>query len=284
MARGQTFPFAPFLVDGRPARPPFDGVAAGVRRLAVTAHAFRRRRPLVAVGRAAVRASARGWPAGASSRWSRPAGSTAPARGPSAFFDLLHAGHESVALDFEREPGGGALRRLVDTADVVIESSRRAPSPNSASTPHEVARPPPGAHLGLDHRLRPVRPVGRRVAFGDDAAAAAGLVAMSDGGPVFCADAVADPWPVSTRRSARCASMLDGGGHLVDVALREAAGHLLASVPRRQSHDRAADTDAMPPGASERHRRPADGPPGERARRPRSVRTPTLCSPSWACR
>ena len=34
-----------------------------------------------------------------------------------------------------------------------------------------------------------------RVAFGDDAAAAGGLVSWTDGEPLFCADAVADPLP-----------------------------------------------------------------------------------------
>jgi hypothetical protein len=44
--------------------------------------------------------------------------------GTPAFFDLLHAGHESVALDFRAAPGRRALRALVEQADVVIDSSR----------------------------------------------------------------------------------------------------------------------------------------------------------------
>jgi hypothetical protein len=44
--------------------------------------------------------------------------------GPPAFFDLLHAGHETVALDFTTPEGREDLRRLLDAADVVIEASR----------------------------------------------------------------------------------------------------------------------------------------------------------------
>ena len=82
------------------------------------------------------------------------------------------------------------------------------------------------------------------MAFGDDAAAAAGLVAMGDDGPVFCADAIADPAAGLYAAVGALASLLDGGGHLVDVALREAAGHLSRSTPRRPPHDRAAECDS----------------------------------------
>src|SRR5207302_84064 len=49
----------------------------------------------------------------------RPDGARA---GPSEFFDLLNAGKEGVALDFEREPRH--LHDLLSRADVVVEASR----------------------------------------------------------------------------------------------------------------------------------------------------------------
>src|SRR5512142_3317833 len=44
--------------------------------------------------------------------------------GTPAFFDLLHAGHLSVALDFGAPDDLAALRRLLARADVVLEASR----------------------------------------------------------------------------------------------------------------------------------------------------------------
>ena len=45
-------------------------------------------------------------------------------RGDAAFYDLLHAGHRSVALDPRTSDGREAMSALVDAADIVIESSR----------------------------------------------------------------------------------------------------------------------------------------------------------------
>ena len=112
-------------------------------------------------------------------------------RGPKAFFDLLHAGQESVALDLDDPAGVDALRRLASTAEVVIEASR----------------PRALRHLGIDAAAEAARgavwlsitgygrdeAAGGRIAFGDDAAVAGGLVAGSPEDPVFCADAIADP-------------------------------------------------------------------------------------------
>ena len=72
--------------------------------------------------------------------------------GPAAFFDLVNAGKSSVLLDLGERSGIEALRALVATADVVIESTRPAPSPSSASTPW---RRPPAADRGCGCRSPP---------------------------------------------------------------------------------------------------------------------------------
>jgi len=111
-------------------------------------------------------------------------------RGEPSFFDLLHAGHESVALDFAVAGDIAALRALVDRADIVIEASR----------PRALAQ----LGLAAEHTTGPkvwLTITGHggdggdssRVAFGDDAAVAGGLVTIDQSGPCFCADAVADP-------------------------------------------------------------------------------------------
>jgi crotonobetainyl-CoA:carnitine CoA-transferase CaiB-like acyl-CoA transferase len=97
-----------------------------------------------------------------------------------------------VALDLDEPGGRAALRALVRAADVVIEASR----------PRALESLGVGAETVMtDRRPRTwVRITGHgrtaganRVAFGDDAAVAGGLVAWDAHGPVFAGDAIADP-------------------------------------------------------------------------------------------
>ena len=63
-----------------------------------------------------------------------------------------------------------------------------------------------------------------RVAFGDDAAAAAGLVAWTASGPVFAGDALADPLSgLAAAAAARSPRSGDGHRWLVDLALADVA-------------------------------------------------------------
>jgi crotonobetainyl-CoA:carnitine CoA-transferase CaiB-like acyl-CoA transferase len=67
------------------------------------------------------------------------------------------------------------------------------------------------------------------VAFGDDAAVAGGLVGSdTQGDPVFCGDAIADP--VSGLFGARAVleAVDAGGGWLIDLAMSRCAGALMA--------------------------------------------------------
>jgi crotonobetainyl-CoA:carnitine CoA-transferase CaiB-like acyl-CoA transferase len=117
---------------------------------------------------------------------SRPDGAR---RGDPEFYRLLHGGHRSVVLDLGTPKGRRALAGLVEAADIVIEASR----------PRALAR------FGLDAEAAAdsgtvwvsITAHGRasgRVGFGDDLAAASGLVARDpDGSPLFCGDALADP-------------------------------------------------------------------------------------------
>lgn len=58
-----------------------------------------------------------------------------------------------------------------------------------------------------------------RVAFGDDAAAAAGLVTWDESGPSFGGDALADPITGLAAAAAALRALRSGGGVLVDAAL-----------------------------------------------------------------
>jgi crotonobetainyl-CoA:carnitine CoA-transferase CaiB-like acyl-CoA transferase len=142
---------------------------------------------------------------------SRPDGAR---NGSAPFYDLLHAGHESVALDLARDTD--MLRRMVARADVVIEASR----------PRALAR------FGLDARQEVQRgavwvsitAAGRasdRVGFGDDVAAGAGLVAWEDATPLPAGDALADPLTGIAAAAAAMRALGRGRGALLDVSMHD---------------------------------------------------------------
>jgi hypothetical protein len=143
-------------------------------------------------------------------------------RGPRAFFDLLNGGKRSVALDLGEEDGRRALRRLIASSDIVVESARpRALGQLGIEAERCVAETPGLVWLSITGYGRGVD----GVAFGDDAACAAGLAAGAGDaeGPLFCGDAIADPLTgIHAARAAWRARAL-GGGMLLDVALRDVA-------------------------------------------------------------
>ena len=65
-----------------------------------------------------------------------------------------------------------------------------------------------------------------RVAFGDDAAAAGGLVTWTDDGPLFCVDAVADPLTGLAAAGACLDALRSGGRRLLDISMAAVSAHL----------------------------------------------------------
>lgn len=174
--------------------------------------------------------------------------------GPARFFDLMNADKQSVAVGVATDRGRALLRALIARADIVIESSR----PRALEQLGIHAREEIGRHPGLTWIS--ITGYGRggaaadRVAFGDDAAAAAGLVARdASGAPLFCGDAIADPLCGLHAACAALAGFLDGGGRLIDVSLFGVAAHV-ARLPRgahAASAPAPAPIDVLPPRARE---------------------------------
>ena len=67
---------------------------------------------------------------------------------------------------------------------------------------------------------------GQRVAFGDDAAVAGGLVVWDERGPCFCADAIADPVTGVTAATAALTALNTGRRWLLDIAMSDVAADL----------------------------------------------------------
>ncbi|MEV6336767.1 CoA transferase [Nocardia vinacea] len=148
-------------------------------------------------------------------------------RGDPRFFDWLHGGHEQLAVDFHTPAGQETLRELVSTADVVIEASRPRAMAQLGLAPGDRVHRDGQVWLSLTGygRAEPMR-----VAFGDDAAVAGGLVGWDGGEPVFCGDAIADPLTGICAALAVCCAVLGGGGQLIDLSMRATAA-AFASAP-----------------------------------------------------
>ncbi len=149
--------------------------------------------------------------------------------GPREFFDLMHAGHRSVALDFSSDQGRQQLRGLLQAADIVVESARPRALRQLGIEAEKLVEEVPGlTWVGISGYGRS-EPEANWVAFGDDAGVAAGLtVATHDAGaPIFCGDAIADPLTGLHAAVAALASWSAGGGQLLDLSLRNVAAHVL---------------------------------------------------------
>jgi hypothetical protein len=145
--------------------------------------------------------------------------------GEPRFFSLLNGDKHGCALDLTEAPGRELFLRLLESADVVLES----------------ARPRALAQLGIDARTwvagRPGRlwasitGYGRDrewIAFGDDAAVAAGLAfepGDASAAPRFCADAIADPLTGLTAAVSILALHAQGRGGLLALALADVAAY-----------------------------------------------------------
>ena len=176
-------------------------------------------------------------------------------RGPAGFFALLHGGQRAVALDLATAAGRAQLRALVAAADVAIEGSRPRALAQLGIDAESAAGPGPRVWVSITGHGR--RGPGRdRVAFGDDAAAAGGLVAWgSDGAPRFVADAVADPLAGLAAAGAATSALAAGGRWLLDVALARVAA-AVAGPDAGAVWAEGRTADEAPPVA-----RPADGGP-----------------------
>ena len=95
--------------------------------------------------------------------------------GDPAFHALLNQGKESVVLDFRAESGRRMLRRLLERADIVIESSRPRALRHLGIAAEDWVRSQDGrTWIGITGYGRD-EPAGNWVAFGDDAGSRPGL-------------------------------------------------------------------------------------------------------------
>ena len=158
--------------------------------------------------------------------------------GEPRFFALLDQAKEHRIVDLSDRRGVDDLRAACAAADLVVEASRPR-----ALDQLGVARRAPWLSITAYGRTGPWR---QWVGFGDDAAAAGGLVAWEDHEPRFLADAAADP-AAGLHAAAAALAVLVGHDADVDVALREVAAHLAGLDPAPEAASGLAGPRPAPP-------------------------------------
>jgi crotonobetainyl-CoA:carnitine CoA-transferase CaiB-like acyl-CoA transferase len=160
--------------------------------------------------------------------------------GTPRLYDWLHAGQESVAVDFGSAEGRSQLARLLGAADVVIEASRPRALEQIGVGPRQTAAKPGAVWVSITGHGRSAPEL---VGFGDDAAATGGLAAQTPQGPVFCGDAIADPLTGITAGLGALAALAAGGGVLLDLALAGVAAAYAGASPRCRGEHRVDATE-----------------------------------------
>ncbi|MEU8896028.1 CoA transferase [Nocardia sp. NPDC048505] len=142
------------------------------------------------------------------------------------FFRWLHEGKEFRSVEFRTEAGRRELAALLDAADIVVEAARPRALAHLGLAPEQLRHRPGRVWLSLTGygRAEPMR-----VAFGDDAAAAGGLLGWGVDGPMFCGDAIADPLSGICAALAVATAVRAGGGVLLDLSMRATAAAFAAA-------------------------------------------------------
>jgi len=143
-----------------------------------------------------------------------------------AFFGRLNGRKRELTLDLGSDSGRARLRDEILAADVLITSARPRAFASLGLSPGEVFHANPALTWVAITGYGWTGEAAGRVAFGDDAAAAGGLVRWTPAGaPRFLGDALADPVTGLAAAIGALRGWTSGGGVLVDVSLaRSAAG------------------------------------------------------------
>ncbi len=153
--------------------------------------------------------------------------------GNKEFYEMLNQGKETLLLDLKSKSGITALSKLIQQADIVIESSRpRALKQLGIDADQCVANNPEMVWLSITAYGRQ-EPNANWIGFGDDVGVAAGLSTMLQeltGETIFCGDAIADPLTGVHAALYAYHQHLSGNGGVLDVAMHAVVRHCIESA------------------------------------------------------
>ncbi|MEJ0064464.1 MAG: CoA transferase [Caulobacteraceae bacterium] len=153
-----------------------------------------------------------------------------PTRGGTpVFFQRLNGRKRDLPLDLGAAEGQERLRELIYGADILITSARPRAFASLGLSPADIFQANPALTWVAITGYGWSGESAARVAFGDDAAAAGGLVRWTKAGaPRFLGDALADPVTGLAAALAALKAFASGGGVLVDVSLARSAASAAA--------------------------------------------------------
>lgn len=159
-------------------------------------------------------------------------------------YSWIHSSNEAVEqVEFASSNGRRRLATLLDSADVVIESSRPRALEQAGLAPEQRPGPPGQVWLSITGHGRS-EPARRWTGFGDDAAIAGGMLCTdSSGSATFCGDAIADPIAGLVGALAVLRCLATGGGRLIELSLSGVAAW--ASAPDRVGEPATAQAPAV---------------------------------------
>lgn len=160
--------------------------------------------------------------------------------GPPAFYDWMNHGKLSYTVEFDDR---AAMLQLLGAADIVIEASRPEALTRRGLGPTDIV--PRAGRIWL--RVTGYgsgADTATRVAFGDDAAVAGGLVESGPDGPVFVGDAIADPLTGLHAATAVAESLARGGGELIEISMAATAAGYAGFVGGPAGEPRPPETGA----------------------------------------
>ena len=152
------------------------------------------------------------------------------ARATRGFFARLNRRKASLVLDFGWPQDLARLAAEIERADVVITSARPRAFAALGLEPEVLFAANPGLTWVAITGYGWTGEARNRVGFGDDAAAAGGLVRWTADGPRFAGDALADPLTGLAAAAGALRALELGGGLLVDAALARTAAGVAASM------------------------------------------------------
>lgn len=145
-------------------------------------------------------------------------------------FDRLNGQKSHATVDLEDPIRLHQLREQIASADVLITSARARAFDQIGLAPHIVFDANPRLVWVAITGYGWSGPGASRIGFGDDTAAAGGLLRWTCGGqPRFLGDALADPLTGLAAAAATLAALEQGGGQMVDAALARTAAKVAAS-------------------------------------------------------
>jgi len=152
------------------------------------------------------------------------------------FFRRLNGGKADLALDFGDDSDRARLRDMILEAGLVITSARPRAFEQLGLSPERLFAERPDLIWVAVSGYGWTGAAADRVAFGDDAAAAGGLVRWTrEGEPNFLGDALGDPLTGLAAAAGALRAIGHGGGVIVDAALARTSAGAAAELGLRRA-------------------------------------------------